>query len=156
MAWIFMNDAFLSIVQEPSKRAHLLVRARVKGDIQRIWPNAKVQRTPHRDYAYRASILRQAVAAAIAERILGIDYGNFKNSVDEHERHRSYARVWGVMFELQSQMERPAREEFGWPGRGLFEGLDGDDLEPKPTRRKRTKADEPCQNGVKKTPRRRR
>ena len=35
--WIFFNNAFLSIVENRDNKFELLVRARVKGDIQKIF-----------------------------------------------------------------------------------------------------------------------
>ncbi|CAB4122286.1 hypothetical protein UFOVP36_20 [uncultured Caudovirales phage] len=112
--WIFMNDAFLSIV-EPSRadlkadltneeRANdpLLVRARRPADIIRVFKNANVIRKPGRDYAYRAYISRNFVAKIIAEKVACIDYGNFKDTVTEDARHDAYLDVWSTMHAYQS------------------------------------------------------
>lgn len=42
--WVFMSDSFLSIVADStvSKSDCLLVRARREGDIERVFPEAKV------------------------------------------------------------------------------------------------------------------
>lgn len=101
MAWIFFNNAFLSIVQPPGPKYLLLVRSRVAGDIERVFPGTKVQVTPSRDYRFRALVPRVKVADAIRDQILAIDYGNFKNSTLERDRHDAYARVWSVMYRLQ-------------------------------------------------------
>jgi hypothetical protein len=37
----------------------------------------------------------------VAQRVMGIGYGNFKDSVHDHKLHDAYARVWGVMADLQ-------------------------------------------------------
>lgn len=112
--WIFMNDAFLSIV-EPSRadlkadltaeeRANdpLLVRARRPADIIRVFKTANVIRKPGRDYAFRAYIPRYVVANAIQERVACIDYGNFKDTVTEDARHDAYLDVWSTMHAYQS------------------------------------------------------
>jgi len=124
MAWIFLNDAFLSIVRDPrAKNPHtLLVRARAKGDIERAFPRAKVVSTPNRDYAYRAYIQEAQVAAAIAFRITGIDYGNFKSSVVEDDRHDAYMRVWSAMYGFQT--DRVRRERPSPWGRAEAEDLE--------------------------------
>lgn len=115
--WICLNDAFLSIVDERAAATHqpntspdlddtLLVRARVKGDIERVFGAAyKVERTPHRDYMYRARIRREDVAHALMAEVFGLDYGNFKDSVREDDRHSAYAAMWSVMYRLQNAKE---------------------------------------------------
>ncbi|WP_168794464.1 hypothetical protein [Paraburkholderia aromaticivorans] len=56
---------------------------------------------PGRDYQFRAFIRRDLVSAVIAQALMEIDYGNFKNSVKDHYLHDAYAEVWGVMAGLQ-------------------------------------------------------
>lgn len=97
--WIFMNDSFLSIVSDQEKPGNLLVRARIKGDIERVFTEAKVSHTPDFDYYYRASLPGKEVAGRMAELITSIDYSNFKNSVKDHSRHNAYFDVWDVMRE---------------------------------------------------------
>jgi hypothetical protein len=103
--WICKNDAFLSIVdKEKTKngtedpRISLCVRARVKGHIESVFPDAEVVHTPHNDYHYRAFILRREVADAIHDSIMDIGYPNFKNSVADDDLHCAYADVWATMF----------------------------------------------------------
>lgn len=116
LMWIFLNNAFLSIViDRQSNEGNLLVRARRKGDIEAVFPRAKVTVNAKRDYRFRASIRRQDVASAIADSICGISYDNFKDSIPkkDHERHTAYLRVWSTM----EQFQRPRRlpERFDWP-----------------------------------------
>lgn len=99
--WICLNDAFLSIVAKDCPPDHLLVRARRKSDIERVFPGYPIKETRNTDYRYRTTVPRQVVADTIANRILSIDYDNFKNSVEDHDLHAAYARVWGVMYSLQ-------------------------------------------------------
>lgn len=99
--WLCLSDAFLSIVEPDSGSDFLRVRARRKGDIERIFPGVEVVRTPGRDYLYRAHIDRDVVAAVIANNVRGIDYGNFKNSVKNHRLHDAFASIWSIMSRLQ-------------------------------------------------------
>lgn len=114
--WIFLNDAFLSIVdpgrQGPRNGDYLLVRARAKGDIQRVFPKAVVHKLPNRDYEFRAFVPRPVVAKAIAKQVAGIDYTNFKNSVAEDCRHTAYARAWGVMYGFQCMLAGQTPESY--------------------------------------------
>lgn len=100
--WVCLNNAFLSIV-EPDRKSgdKLLVRARRKGDIERVFPGIAVKRTPERDYLFRALISRERVAEAIANEVRGIDYGNFKASVRDKPLHDAYASVWSIMARQQ-------------------------------------------------------
>lgn len=116
--WIMLNDAFLSIVDPngaysgghgPSGDT-LLVRARIAGDIEAVFPRAKVTRTPDRDYLFRALVSRKDVCDALAERVCDLDYGNFKGSVRNRERHDAYAGVWGVMHRLQERLRGAGRK----------------------------------------------
>ena len=101
--WIFLNNAFLSIVDKWGDGTTLLVRARRSGDIERAFPEAKVERTPGNDYRFRARLGREEVAAALAEAVKAITYGNFKGSVKERDRHDAYMGVWEVMHQYQTR-----------------------------------------------------
>jgi len=95
--WIFLNDSFLSIVEDLDNTTNLLVRARIEGDIERVFPQAEVSHTPDHDYYYRTSLPRKEVAARIADKITAVNYPNFKNTVKDMERHEAYFDVWEIM-----------------------------------------------------------
>lgn len=100
--WICLNNAFLSVVSDPAAPMNLLVRARREGDIEAVFGDAfPVVSLPRRDYRFRASIPRETVGAAIAQSLVNIDYGNFKDSVKDACLHDAYASVWGLMAQLQ-------------------------------------------------------
>lgn len=94
--WIFLNNAALSIVADRSNPANLLVRARLGGDIERVFHDAVVQHTPTANYAYRASIPRKQVGAVMAAKLVGIEYDNFKGSIAHQVRHEIYLAVWDL------------------------------------------------------------
>lgn len=106
--WIMLSDAFLSIVASEFPD-DLLVRARARGDIEKVFPRVDVEFTPKGDYHYRATIARQTVCDKIVTEIVNIDYPNFKNSVAEKDRHDAYLRCWGVMAAFQSEQGRKRR-----------------------------------------------
>lgn len=101
--WICLSNAFLSIVEpkEGSAEDLLLVRARRAGDIQNVFPTAKVRRTPSRDYLFRALIPREEVARVVAARVTAINYPNFKASVRSKPLHDAFMRIWSIMSGLQ-------------------------------------------------------
>ena len=101
--WIALNNSFLSIVENRNNSSELLVRARVKGDIERVFSEAETFEDLNADYRYRALIERDLVAKAVASQVSKINYDNFKNSIskDEYRRHDAYLQVWGNLRILQ-------------------------------------------------------
>lgn len=95
--WVFLSDAFLSIVADRADPSRLLVRGRLEGDIERVFPRATVQETPQADYRFRAYIARGIVARVLVERILEIDYPNFKATLSDRRRILPYHDVWETM-----------------------------------------------------------
>lgn len=100
--WIFLSDSFLSIVSE-GEPSFLLVRARARGDIERVFPSTSVavNETPLADYRFRASVPTLEVAQVIARQVAGISYSNFKDSVKSDDRHDTYLAVWTEMMAFQ-------------------------------------------------------
>jgi hypothetical protein len=94
--WIFLNCAMLSIVAHRTEPNSLLVRARERGDIERVFPNVETWEDASADYRYRAVIPRDQVARAIGECAAGIAYPNFKGSVRDDARHDWYMDVWAA------------------------------------------------------------
>lgn len=123
--WLSLNNAFLSIVSKGCKADELLVRSRRKGDIERVFPAyaAKVKRTPGNDYLYRCAIKRADIATVVSEIIMGICYGNFKDSVKDKRLAKAYGAVWGVMSDLQ---EIPPYARMGIPNNMSLFGGDED------------------------------
>ena len=113
--WICKNDAFVSIVDKGGKERNgekcLCVRARVKDHLKAIFPNEPVIETPRNDYQFRAFIPVSKVAKAIHDSIMGIDYNNFKNSVENDDLHDAYSDVWSTMYLMARKKadEKPSR-----------------------------------------------
>ena len=99
--WIQFNNAFLSIVENREKTIELLVRARVKGDIEKVFPEADVFEDNNADYKYRAFISKAIVAEKIMLKVTEINYDNFKNSVKEIERKKVYNNIWAELRKFQ-------------------------------------------------------
>lgn len=100
--WLCLNNAFLSVVSKDCAPDELMVRARRKGDIERIFPGAKVTRYTKSDYLYRAPVKRTEIAAALAKVVEGIDYNNFKNSVEDDDLHDCYHAMWYNTAKMQN------------------------------------------------------
>lgn len=100
--WVMLSDSFLSIVKKDCKPGELLVRARRKGDIERVFGRrVKVTEYDKSDYRFRAVVPRGAVVAAMTCEITNINYPNFKNSVKDDDLHTAYMRVWAAMADTQ-------------------------------------------------------
>lgn len=99
--WIFQNNSFVSVVENRNDKNTLLVRSRIKGDIQKAVPGAKVFEDLNADYRYRALVTRDEFKSAMCDAVDRIDYPNFKNSIatTDHRRHSAYSNVWSVMAE---------------------------------------------------------
>ena len=100
--WIVLNKSFLSIVKNRNDQNQLLVRARVNGDIEKIFADADVFEDKDADYKYRSYIDRKVVANAIGEKIMNINYDNFKSSVskDDSIRSNAYMKVWMALNQI--------------------------------------------------------
>ena len=100
--WVCLSDAFLSIVHKDCEPDELLVRARRQGDIQKVFPDAKVKKTVGNDYLYRAVIKRTVVAEAMTKLAMEtIDYPNFKNTVRDNKLHSAFNAIWHTIAKLQ-------------------------------------------------------
>src|SRR5512142_681225 len=96
--WLFTTKGFFSIVQHKDDPDCLLVRARVKGDIEQHWPYAKIQKTEDADYLYRAKIPREAVQSVLHEIVKNINYTSYKGASGNKKRY------WGWYSEVDSLM----------------------------------------------------
>ncbi len=99
--WLCTSNAFLSVVADRDNPDRLLVRARIAGHIERVFPTAQTFTDTGADYLYRAFIQREVVAQAVAANISKIDYDNFKDSVKDQDLHSAFSRIWGIMEALQ-------------------------------------------------------
>jgi hypothetical protein len=104
--WIFTSTGFLSVVQKPDDKTTLTVRARAKGHIESVFPDAKVKASPGNDYAYRAKIDRATVAAVLSQQVMDLSYNNFKNSIKDDPYHNACSGTWGVMNRYQHERAR--------------------------------------------------
>lgn len=123
--WIMLRNSFISVVADRNSTENLLVRARVEGHIQEIFPEAIVFTDDSADYRYRTLLPRGRVAAAIAKSLENIDYDNFKESVTSQPLHMAYFQVWLQMKLLQDRSSLDAGQLAQSPagsGRNVFNG----------------------------------
>jgi len=110
--WIFTSKGFVSIVADMTRPGNLLIRARKKKHLQDLFPGEDVKTTPANDYRFRISIPFQDAVRILAEEIAGIDYPNFKNSIQDHDYHDACLEVWKTMFHVQVQEVDSVRRNF--------------------------------------------
>lgn len=99
--WLFLPDAFLSVVAKDCPADSLMVRARRPGDIERLFPAAMVTETLGHDYLFRAVVPRIEVARVLSDQLMAMDYPNFKDEVHDRRLHDACSKVWRVMADLQ-------------------------------------------------------
>ena len=99
--WVCLNSGFISIVHKDCKSDELMVRARRKGDIEKVFPGVIGKKTQGTDYAFRAVVSREAVAQMLTDQVFNMDYSNFKNSVWDNALHSVYSSVWSIIGRLQ-------------------------------------------------------
>ena len=112
--WLFTSKSFLSVVsdKENPKGDRLLVRSRIAGDIEEVFPSADVMETPYADYRFRAWLPRSEVTQALSRYVEDLDYTNFKNSVSDKDRIRPLMQVWSIMHEHQEAQVHAHNREF--------------------------------------------
>jgi 8-oxo-dGTP pyrophosphatase MutT (NUDIX family) len=109
--WLMTKFGFFSIVQKPGDAGAgmLTVRARVRADLEALraayLPEmGEITENAGTDYRHRACVPREALAAALRQIVLDIDYGNFKNAVHKTQgaqRSELYHQVWNILYALQ-------------------------------------------------------
>lgn len=103
--WIFVKDAFFSVVEDRMEPERLMVRARLPGDLEAHFPGADViEHAPgEADYRFRVFLPRPTVEAWVLAQLQGVDYPDFKSQIpsDQPRRYRTYMQVWTVMNSAQ-------------------------------------------------------
>lgn len=106
--WLFLNDAFFSVVADRNNTDNLMVRARDPESIPKVFgKDLLVLKDVGSDYRYRVSLPREVVSEAMANKLANIRYDNFKNSVPmaDDKRHDAYVDVWIEMHKYQTKLE---------------------------------------------------
>jgi len=100
-----LNNAFVSAVEDRNDKRLLVVRARRKGDIKRVFGKRaiEVKSDIMADYPYRTWVSKKLFAQVLAESVDRIDYGNFKSSVKDKALHDAYLDVWSAMIRVEKR-----------------------------------------------------
>ena len=114
--WLITNFGFFSVVQKPDdpKLGTLTVRSRVLEDLESLKEQyfkqtmGEIQVNAGTDYKYRAKVPREAMAGAMSQIIMELNYSNFKNSVAENQGYKRasvYSKLWDTLYNLQDPDE---------------------------------------------------
>lgn len=108
--WIHTVNGFVSIVKHKHIPNCLLVRGRVKADLEAILGDEyEITTEPGSDYTYRAIVDAEDIAIIIADAIMDIDYtSHFKDvtikrapKVEHGSRSQALYAIWNAMANLQ-------------------------------------------------------
>jgi len=117
--WLFTRHGFYSVTRSINEPDKLQIRARAKGDLERLagfmvtrdQPVAqgtakdlqKIIETPDADYRWRVIVTPDTWQIIAVELMADIVYHNFKNEIRDNQRHNDYTRVWGIMNSVQAR-----------------------------------------------------
>lgn len=123
--WVFTSIGYYSVIEHRKDPKLLLVRARVKGDLEKFRDKylsnlGEITITPTHDYPYRALAWKVEFAEAMKKIALDISYPNFKSEVSKKQgnhRHDLYMKVWSVMRDAENLMKQMAEDDKRWAAR---------------------------------------
>lgn len=95
--WFCFNNGFVS-----ADKDGLVVRARRREHLEDNFPDKKIVVGGSTDYNYRIFISKKEFSEIVKERIMNIDYGNFKNSVQDDDLHDLYIGFWMLHWLFQN------------------------------------------------------
>lgn len=108
--WIASKNGFISIVQHREYPDQVLFRARVRKDLESLFPQEEIISTPEADYGFRVFVSKQEAAAIISQQVMDIDYPNFKNAIaqtpNQKDKLHAYHDIWGVMWSYAKNQEK--------------------------------------------------
>lgn len=113
--WILTDTGFLSIVEHRYDPTKLLVRARVKGDLQAFGAKYEtlfadqltIDEDPNADYRWRTVATREHVADLLRTKVMELDYDShvkdvaIQRSTPNEARATAYYATWNAMYKMQ-------------------------------------------------------
>jgi hypothetical protein len=116
--WLFTKFGFFSAVEHRDNSNVLIVRARVKRDIEelrkRLPYRPRIKSTPDADYPYRIEVDRLTFSQILAKVVLDdLDYPNFKSAVAKLDPKRAdaYHEVWATLIYLEDRSRPVAKKK---------------------------------------------
>lgn len=115
--WIMMRDGFVSIVEDRNDDTRVIVRARKKQHLVDFLRHERfeISHTPTADYHWRATIAKAAAGVLVMERVMSIDYDNFKAAAKkvDSELADAYGDVWATMYDYQTEQAELHKYGYG-------------------------------------------
>jgi len=110
--WLYTKFGFFSVIADANAKGRLVIRARRKEDLlnlrTRYLPSlSKTVTTERSDYRYRAFVTKADFKRVIPRIVEDITYSNFKDSVEDQDRHGIYLDVWFATQQLQDPSHGP-------------------------------------------------
>lgn len=108
--WMMSTDGFISVVAHRDLPGVMMVRARVKADLERIFgPDRQIETWPGADYLYRVLVDREELAQIVADQVRDVDYWSHakdemikRSPKTEHgTRSKALYATWSAFAELQ-------------------------------------------------------
>jgi hypothetical protein len=105
--WLLTTRGFYSAVAARDEPDTMIVRARVRLDLEALSPlvgDAPILEHAGSDYAYRVRVPRDTWSSAVDALTREIDYPNFKDAVrarQGYDRARLYQTIWSTLYSLQ-------------------------------------------------------
>lgn len=105
--WLFLTAGFVSVVQHRDDSSKVLVRSRVRADLQGILERyvdrkGDVVSNQGTDYPFRAVISKDELREMLGRSVADVDYGNFKIAAGDGDiREEIYHRVWNELRGLE-------------------------------------------------------
>jgi len=104
--WLFTKNSFISVVQHRERPDDVLVRARVRKHLERLFSNEakEIYTDEGADYKYRLLISKKELAEVVSAYIMQrLDYDNFKaaQEADDPTWKRFLSAAWAEGCKLQ-------------------------------------------------------
>jgi hypothetical protein len=99
--WFCLNNGFFSAVENRNNKNEMMVRARRREHLEDNFPDYEIIVGGFTDYNYRILIDKLKFADIMKNKILDIDYSNFKDSVEDYDLHKLYAKFWSLHYKFQ-------------------------------------------------------
>lgn len=97
--WIYLPDCHVSIVAHCDHADSVLVRARLRGDLERFLAGTDgpgITETPDADYRFRCVLQRETLGAILADLAASMDWTNVKGAIHPAQADRAcwYSIAW--------------------------------------------------------------
>lgn len=104
--WLFTKNSFISVVQHRERPNDVMIRARRRNHLVRLFPKREKQivKTPSADYMWRLVVSKKELSKVLSEYILrNLTYDNFKAAQDPDGSYwmEFLHEVWGAGHKMQ-------------------------------------------------------